>query len=65
MKVHTIKNNRDYNAIAKRIEELVNADPQTPDAFELKNHIYAIISYEQSQIGNGHNSNYPGSPGKY
>ena len=56
MKLHTIKNKRDYNAIAKRIEELVNADPQTPDAFELKKHIYEIISYEQNRIGNG---NYP------
>lgn len=55
MKITTIRNNRDYNAIAKRIEELVNAEPQTPDALELKKHIYAIISYEQSRNHNGNN----------
>ena len=50
MKLNTIKNNRDYEAIAKRIEELVDADPQTPGALELKEHIYSIIAYEQQQI---------------
>jgi hypothetical protein len=54
MKAKTIKNNRDYDAIAKRIEELVNAEPQTPGAYELKKHICAIISYERN---NGFNNN--------
>ena len=49
MKTNAIKNNRDYDAIAKRIEELVDADPQTPDALELREHIYSIIAYEQSK----------------
>lgn len=47
---HTIKNNRDYDAIAKRIEELVDAEPRTPSALELKAHIYSIIAYEQKRV---------------
>ena len=50
MKLNTIKNNRDYEAIAKRIEELVDAEPRTLRALELKEHIYSIIAYEQKQI---------------
>lgn len=50
MKPNTIKNNRDYDAIAKRIEELVDAEPRTPSALELREHIYAIIAYEQKQV---------------
>ena len=50
MKLNTIKNNRDYDAIAKRIEELVDAEPRTPRALELKEHIYSIIAYEQKQL---------------
>lgn len=47
---NTIKNERDYEAIAKRIEELVDAEPRTPGALELKQHIYSIIAYEQKRI---------------
>ncbi|GEO03399.1 hypothetical protein AAE02nite_10630 [Adhaeribacter aerolatus] len=53
MKPNTIKNNRDYDAIAKRLEELVDAEPRTLGALELKEHIYAIIAYEQKQVKRG------------
>lgn len=49
MKTNIIKSYRDYNAIAKRIEELVNAEPKTPAALELKEHICTIIAYEQQK----------------
>lgn len=45
-----IKSDRDYDAIAKRIEELVDAAPRTPGALELKEHIYSIIAYEQKRM---------------
>lgn len=50
MITNNIENSRDYDAIARRIEELVNAEPQTPAAWELKQHIYTIITYEQNKI---------------
>ena len=57
MKINTLKNSRDYDAIAKRIEELVDDNPRTPGALELKEHICTLIAYEQNRIKRSRKSN--------
>lgn len=47
MEYQAIRNKADYNKVARRIEELKDAEPNTLEAAELKQLVKEIIHFER------------------